>query len=447
MRLRITKRRVFWLLAIIAFVGAIGAGYMKLHSYWRKSAADRFRTAAIRRGDIKFEVKSTGTVQPVLSVQVGSYASGPIQKVHVDFNDKVQKDQLLAEIDPQVYKAQCRQAKAALAHSMADLEQFKAKLHQTERDFRRAKQLSKISDIPGVDHPIKGIADSDYDLAQANFEMALANVDVAKAAVEQNKAALDMSETNLTYTIIRSPVDGVVIDRKVDAGQTVAAQFQTPVMFVVAPDLEKKIYVYASVDEADIGLIRKAKLNDQPVKFVVDAYPDDNFEGKIWQIRMNPTTVQNVVTYTVVVESPNSALKLLPGMTASLTFQIEKRTQILKIPNAAIRFHPKPEQIQPKYRTLLEKLRAEDGLEQTAADKNLVKESDEEDPPGANDRKYVWVVEGESLAPVEIKVGIHDIRHSELISGDLAEGREVVTGIKTAAETAAENADTPPPPK
>jgi HlyD family secretion protein len=210
------------MLACIAFVGTIPAGYMKLQSYRRISAADRFRTASVRRGSVKYEVKCTGTVQPVLKVQVGSYVSGPIRKVCVDFNDKVQKDQVLAEIDPQVYKAQCRQSEAALAHSVADLEQFKARHNQTEQDFKRAKELYKITDIPGTDRPIKGIADSDFDLAKANFEMATANVDVANSAVEQSRAALDVAVTNLSYTTILSPVDGIVIDRKVDAGQTLA---------------------------------------------------------------------------------------------------------------------------------------------------------------------------------------------------------------------------------
>jgi HlyD family secretion protein len=455
----ITKRRVFWLLALIGFAGAIWAGSLKLHSYWRKTTAERFRTAAVRHGDIKFEVKSTGTVKPVLSVQVGSYVSGPIQKVCVDFNDKVKKDQLLAEIDPQVYKAQRLQAKAALARSVADLEQYKAKLNQTGREFKRAEDLYNISDIPGVDHTIRGIADSDYDLAKANFEMATANVEVATAIVEQNKAALDMAETNLSYTEIRSPVDGMVIDRKVDAGQTLASQFQTPVMFVVAPDLEKEVYILASVDEADIGLVRKAEESRQPVHFTVDAYPDDKFEGKIKQIRLSPKEELNVtvVTYTTVVEAPNPELKLLPGMTANLTFQIEKHENVLKIPNAALRFHPQPEYVHPKHRALLEGLKKEKDSDKKASDEaadgdnpadeekesaknpdsNQDAQADAEKKPDKGIKKQVWYLDGDLLSPLEIKVGISDSRYSELVSGDLKEGRKLVTGIKTAAEIAA----------
>ena len=479
MLFRITKRRIFWLLACIAFVGAIVAGYMKLQAYRRISAADRFRTSSVRRGEIKFEVKCSGTVQPVLSVQVGSYVSGPILKVYVDFNDKVKKDQLLAEIDPLVYMAQCRQAKATLARSTADLEQFKAKLNQTDRDFKRAEKLHEIKDIPGLNHFIKGIADSDFDLAKANFEMAAANVEVAKATVEQNRAILDAAETNLKYTSILSPVDGLVIDRKVDAGQTLASQFQTPVMFVVAPDLEKKIYILASVDEADIGLIRKAELNKQPVQFTVDAYPDEPFEGKITQVRLGPKAAEpnvpvTVVTYTAVVEAPNAELKLLPGMTANLVFQIDKHDHILKIPNAALRFHPRPEYVHPKHLVLLEGLKMEDEPEETASDakNNEDDEKDEDasaakkksddkagktasddkknsdDKNGPDDKadkkdgsnkgkkKYVWIIDGDLLSPLEVKVGISDSRHTELISGDLKEKSKVVTGMKTAAEAA-----------
>ncbi len=417
------KRLLLWLIAAAVIAGLGAAGYSRFHASGNGAANGKYRTAAVQPGDIKLTVNSNGTVQPVLSVQVGSYASGPILKVHVDFNDIVKKDQILAEIDPQVYKAQCRQAKAALDHSIADLEQFKARLNQTERDFKRAKVLYKITDIPGTDRPIKGIADSDYDLAKANFEMATANVEVAKATVEQNKAALDMAETNLTYTTIRSPVDGVVVDRKVDAGQTVAAQFQTPVLFVVAPDLEKKVYVYASVDEADIGLIRDAQLRKEPVSFTVDAYPKDTFEGRIFQVRLNPTTVQNVVTYTVVVESPNPQIKLLPGMTANLIFQIEIHAGVPTIPNAALRFYPRPDQVRESDRAILT----------GGASKAGAAKPDKSAPQGNLSTRYVWIVDGDLLSAVKIETGLSDKNSTEVVSGDLHEGQEVVVALQTAA--------------
>jgi HlyD family secretion protein len=427
------KRLFFWLIAAAVIACVVAAGYSRFHASRNGSANDKYRTAAVQRGDIKLTVNSNGTVQPVLSVQVGSYASGPILKVRVDFNDKVQKDQILAEIDPQVYKAQCRQAKAALAHSVADLEQYKARLIQTERDFKRAKVLYKITNIPGMDRPIKGIADSDYDLAEANYEMAAANVEVAKTTVEQNKAALDMAEINLTYTTIRSPVDGVVIDRKVDAGQTVAAQFQTPVLFVVAPDLEKKIYVYASVDEADIGLVRDAQSRDQPVNFTVDAYPKDMFEGRIFQVRLNPTTVQNVVTYTVVVESPNPQIKLIPGMTANLIFQIEVHTGVLTVPSAALRFYPKPEQVRESDRAILAgAARVGQANRGGAAASAGLGSGDKSASQGNLSTRYVWVVNGDLLSAVKIETGLSDKNSTEVVSGNLHEGQEVVVGLQTA---------------
>jgi HlyD family secretion protein len=426
------KRLFFWLIAAAVITIVLAAGY-GFHVSRNVSAGGKYRTAAGQRGDIKLTVNSNGTVQPVLSVQVGSYASGPIQKVFVDFNDNVKKDQILAEIDPQVYKAQCRQAKAALAHSVADLEQYKARLHQTGRDFKRAKDLYTITNIPGMDRPIKGIADSDYDLAEANFEMTAAQLEVAKTTVEQNKAALDMAEINLTYTTIRSPVDGIVIDRKVDAGQTVAAQFQTPVLFVVAPDLEKKIYVYASVDEADIGLIRDAQSRDQPVNFTVDAYPKDTFEGRIFQVRLNPTTVQNVVTYTVVVESPNPQIKLIPGMTANLVFQIEAHSGVLTVPNAALRFYPKPDQVRESDRAILAGA-ARIGLENSggAAASAGLGIGDKSASQGNLSTRYVWVVNGNLLSAVKIETGLSDKNSTEVVSGDLHEGQEVVVALQTA---------------
>jgi HlyD family secretion protein len=421
------KRLFFWLITLTVILGIGAAGYSRLHTP-RGVAGGKYRTMPACRGDVKLSVNSNGTVQPVLSVQVGSYASGPIQKVYVDFNDKVKKGQIMAEIDPQVYKAQCRQAKATLDHSMADLEQYKAKLHQLGRDFNRAKTLHEIKDIAGADRLVKGIADSDYDLAEANYEMAAANLEVAKATIEQHKAALDMAETNLGYTTICSPVDGIVLDRKVDAGQTVAAQFQTPVLFVVAPDLEKKIYVYASVDEADIGMIRDAQSRGQPVSFTVDAYPKDVFVGKIFQVRLNPTTVQNVVTYTVVVESANPQIKLIPGMTANLTFQIEVHASVLTIPNAALRFYPKPEQVRESDRKILANLSAG-----KPSNKGAASNADKSVPSDVHTYRYIWIPDGDMLAAVKIETGISDKNCTEVLSGDLGEGQELVEGLQTDA--------------
>jgi HlyD family secretion protein len=376
----------------------------------------------VRRGDVTVIVNSTGTVQPVLSVQVGACVSGPIEKVYVDFNDKVKANQLLAKIDPRTYQAALAHEEAALAHARADLERVQALLAQSTRNERRALSLQAR----------KAIAESDAEQSVTDRKSLDAQVHLGQAAIRECEANLATAKTNLEFTDIKSPVDGVVTDRKVDSGQTVAAQFQTPVMFVVAPDLEKKVYVYASVDEADIGLIREAQAHGQPVTFTVDAYLNDEFTGKIYQVRLNPTTVQNVVTYTIVVEAANPGMKLLPGMTANLAFQIEKRTGVLTVPNAALRFHPKPEQVRPGDRTILEgQANGPSGAEAGSGDKAAGRE---------RNKRYVWIAEGDLLAAVEIVVGCGDKTCTEFLSGSLMEGQELVVG----AQTSGSNASTPP---
>jgi HlyD family secretion protein len=253
-----------------------------------------------------------------------------------------------------------------------------------------------------------------------------AQINVAEAAILETKANLSTARTNLDFTDIKSPVDGIVTDRKIDPGQTVAAQFQTPTLFVVAPELERKVLVHASVDEADIGLIREAKERSQPVTFTVDAYPNDVFAGHIWQIRLNPTTVQNVVTFTVVVEAAQRDLKLLPDMTANLSFQIEEKVGVLTVPNSAFRFLPKPEEVRPGDRAILE----DNGLDVPAnrkADKN--EEGDSKTALRGKKRKFVWIVEGDFLAAVPIETGLSDKSATEIVSGTLTEGQEIVVGL------------------
>ena len=316
--------------------------------------------------------------------------------------------------------AQRDQARAALASANANLLQAKAKLDQARREWGRAQELL----------PQKAIADTDYDLAKSDYETAKANVAVCKASIEQCEASLKLAEINLDYTIITAPVDGVIIDRKIDPGQTVASQFQTPELFKVAPDMEKRMFIFASVNEADIGLIREAQKRQQPVMFTVNAYPDDLFHGKVYQVRLNPTTTQNVVTYPVVVESPNPDLKLLPGMTASLSFQIDKHEDVLRVPNAALRFYPKTEQVRPEDRAVLE------GDDQpptadTAAQAAETQRSamDKAAAGQRRNRRHVWIVEGDFLKAVAITTGLSDSKYSEVLSGPLQDGQSVVTGV------------------
>ncbi|MHC4176592.1 MAG: efflux RND transporter periplasmic adaptor subunit, partial [Planctomycetota bacterium] len=227
-------------------------------------------------------------------------------------------------------------------------------------------------------------------------------------------------------------VDGIVIDRKIDEGQTLAAQFQTPELFVVAPNMREKMHVIALVDEADIGMVLKAEREDRPVDFTVSAYPDDLFQGKVFQVRMNPTSVQNVVTYPVVVEVPNAELKLLPGMTANLSFETGKHEDVLKIPNAAIRFYPKPEQVRPKDRKLLEGAYEKDSEEEEGgATEEQLSAAQRAAARKERSRRHVWTVEGNYLKAVEITTDLMDAKWTEMVSGDLKKGQKLVTGVES----------------
>ncbi len=416
-------RFVKWLI-IAAALGGAAYGFTLLPSgIWHRSTASNYRELPVTRGEVVSVVNSTGTVQPVLSVQIGSFVSGPIAKTEVDFNARVTKGQLLAKIDPRLYLAKIAQDEAALAHRKADKQRVAALLEQAKNNERRALELRKTKS--------SYISEAEIDQVIAERKSLEAQLDLAEASINEAEAALSTSRTNLEYTDIKSPVDGIIIDRKIDPGQTVAAQFQTPVLFVVAPEMEQRMYVYAQVDEADIGLIRAAKERGQPVHFNVDAYPDDLFSGEIYQIRLNPQTVQNVVTYTVVVQAPNHELRLIPGMTASLSFQTEKHENVLRLPNAALRFYPRTEQVHEQFRQLLEGI---DPMQQTQAQAeasaNRRSAIEKVEASRTRNKRHVWVVDGDLLSAVEVTTGISDSEYTELVSGDLKEGAMLVTGIR-----------------
>jgi HlyD family secretion protein len=411
---------------VVLLVLGVGGyfAWSEVQAYWIARNKPVYRLAAVTRGEVIQVVNSTGTVQPVLRVQVGAVVSGPILNLYVDHNAKVRKGDLLAKIDPRIYKANAARDEATCATGRADVQRVTALLQQAKNDEARALKLrTKKADY---------VSDTEMDrlkFGRISFEAQLA---LAQAQVMQAEGNLLNSNANLSYTEIRSPVDGVVIDRKIDEGQSLAAQFQTPELFVVAPEMEKRMHVFASVDEADIGVIRQAQQQKNPVLFTVDAYPDDLFEGKIYQIRMNPTTVQNVVTYTIVVEAPNAELKLLPGMTAKLSFQIAKHEKVLKIPNAALRFYPKSDQVRPEDRELLE------GAEETPSSEEEGTENLESQRSAMEralarknrNRRHVWITEDDLLRAVPIALGLNDGKHTELASGELIEGQELVTGIR-----------------
>ena len=418
-----TLVRVLIVLAILAGIGA--AAYKPTMDYIAKRNRPVWRTATVEQGKIVSVVNSTGAVKPRLKVAIGSFVSGPIKELHCDFNQEVKQGELLAKIDPRLYLANVARDRAALDNRKADVFRVEAQLQLAKNDEKRAIALR------AEDESFISQAEMDkFTFGRLSLE---AQLDVSKTAIDQAKATLDNSELNLEYTDITSPVDGIVIDRKIDPGQTVAASFQTPELFVVAPDMRKEMHIHASVDEADIGLIKAAQHQAYPATFTVDAYPEKLFRGTIHEIRLNSTTVQNVVTYPVIVSAPNPDLELLPGMTASLSFQVDHRDDVVKIPNAALRYYPLAKHVRPVDLPILE------GQGQSSSTSGQEEEQTSEKSLSADERsqlrrdrhrRHVWVAEGDLLRAVEVVTGLSDSQHTEMLEGTLKKGDVLVTGIQ-----------------
>jgi HlyD family secretion protein len=454
------------LLVIIAAVIAIVA-----FAAFRSNAKDKaqYFTAAVTRGDVRAVVEATGTINAVTSVQVGSQVSGTISKLSADFNSQVKKGQVVARIDPTLFEGAVLQAKADLenaranyAAAQANVQKAQATDAQAKADFARTKALA----AQGV------LSQQQLDLAQANAGTATAQVSAdqatmaqAKAQVSQKTAALQVSQTNLDHTIITAPIDGTIVNRAVDVGQTVAASLQAPTLFTIAQDLTK-MQVYAKTDESDVGRIRAG----QPVTFKVDAFPNETFRGVVQEVRMNATVVQNVVTYDTIVNFDNPDRKLFPGMTAYVSIPVASATDVLKIPNGALRFKPdlKPDEIKALYAKYNISI-GNRGQQSTDAAQNNAGDS----PPAAGDNSsgarpqgtrggggsgarqgggagmrgsggagganagsggpnpptVVWKLTADKqLQPVKITAGITDYTFTAVTSGDLKEGDELVTG-------------------
>ena len=408
------KRLLRWLL-VLGLLGGIGAVTVpRVRSYWREKQRPKFRTAKVEQGPIRWEVRTTGKVEPVLKVIIGSFVSGPIIKLPVDFNDWVEEGQLLAKVDPQLYEAAVSQSEAAWATAKAQVLRVNADLQLAINDEKRAQKLREIN--------YEYISDSEMDQYRFTRQAQEAQLAISEQSVAQAAATLENSRTNLEYTNIVAPVSGVVIDRKIDPGQTIAVQFQTPELFVIAPEMNERMWVHASVVEADIGHILQADKENRPVEFTVDAYEDLLFEGAIHQVRQNPTSDQNVVTYPVIVETRNEDLKLLPGMTANLSFEIDQRENAILIPGAAIRFLPEEKYVREEDKAILE-----------GSQKEILASRSATDRVEANRRRrtrHVWIAEGDQLKAVEIEFGISDGRVYELVKGELKSGDELVTGVE-----------------
>lgn len=384
----------YLIVALLSVLLAVG-GY----AYWRRgqeAAQGAYVTEPIERGSIASIVTATGTVNPVTTVQVGTYVSGPIQAIYVDFNSPVKKGQLVAKIDPAPFQVKVLQAEADVANNRAKVEKDRADLKLKRLTLDRNRELLKKNLI----------SQNDVDTAKSNYDQAVAQLALDRASIKQSEASLQEARINLAYTDIRSPVDGVVVSRNVDVGQTVAASFQTPTLFLIAQDLTK-MQVHTNVSESDIGSVSQG----QPASFTVDAYPGKAFSGTVAQVRNAPITVQNVVTYDVVIAVDNANLELKPGMTANVNITTAQRDDVLKIPLRAVRFNP-------EHKPGAEPTQTQDGSE------------------GASRRarravSTVWLVQPDgSLQKVDVKLGIRNDQYAELLSDHLSSGDQLVVAFR-----------------
>src|SRR5215470_6625552 len=391
-------------------------------------------TSKVDRGEIRDVVEATGMINAVITVQVGSQVSGVIAKLYVDFNSQVHKGQVVALIDPALLQgallqatADYENAKANLVAARANLEKTKAAFVQAKADYDRTVGLTKdgILSQQQLD-----MAKANYDSAKAAVGGADASVSQAEAQEKQKKAAVEIAQTNLNYTVIKSPIDGTVVARNVDVGQTVAASLQAPTIFTIAQDL-KKMQVYAKTDESDVGNIKVGK----QVTFKVDAFPKDTFHGVVSQVRMNATTVQSVVTYDTIIEFANPELKLFPGMTAYVTIPVATVQNALKLPNTALRYKPPmtPEEILALYR----RCGIDGGDRKSASDAAAAAEAPQTADGGQNrprtsrsDTAIVWKLHADnSMEPVKVSLGITDHSYTEVTAvakGELKEGDELI---------------------
>ena len=387
------------LFVILVLVGVVAGGAVYLAGHPATSPVEGLRTVVIKRGDLLSTISATGTVEPEEVVDIGAQVMGSILEFGadprdpaklIDYGSVVDKGIVLARIDPLPYEAALDQARANLQQAEANQLQLQAKVHQAERDWKRAQKLILT----------KAIADLDYDTAQLTYESATSGVAVGLANIAQTRAALKLAEANLGYTTIKAPVQGVIIDRRVNIGQTVVASLNAPSLFLIAKDL-RRMQVWASVNEADIGHIRI----DMPVRFTVDAHSGETFHGKVTQIRMNATMTQNVVTYTVVVTTDNPDGKLLPYLTANVQFEMDRRSGVLLVPSAATRWNPQSPQIDTAVRKTA--LTAESAI--------------------AEDHGRLWVeADGGFVRPLEVVLGASDGTMTEISGAGVKEGTRVV---------------------
>ena len=411
-------------------VAILGAGIWWWHA--RSGSQLSFRTAVVKRGDVAATISATGTIEPIEVVDVGAQVAGLIKAFGtdvagktIDYGSVVEEGAMLAQIDESVYAADLSVAKAGELSATAKLEQMNAKLDQAEAEWKRAQEL----------YHNKLMAQVDYDTDKANYEVAKANVSVAKSDIAQAQAALEKAQRNLDFCIIKSPVKGVIIDRRVNIGQTVVSSFNAPSLFLIAKDLTK-MQIWVAVNEADVGRI----VPGAPVTFTCDAFRGRQFEGTVGKVRLNATMTQNVVMYTVEVNTENPGNLLLPYLTANVHFLVRKETNVLLVPNAALRWSPSTlAQISPNARSQIQAALPGDSSAGTNAHSSKPGKGMKEN------RSVVWVKEGEYVRPVEVKVGTTDGSNTAVAADNFPEGTEVVIGESTgSSQTATKNPFLPP---
>ncbi len=429
-------RKLILACVVVLALGAAAWGAWRWHSAARGGVS--FRTEHLTRGDLSAVINATGTLEPVEVIDVGAQVNGQIKEFgkdldnstkNIDYRSRVEVGTVLAKIDDGLYRPDVGVAQADLKVAEADVkvaeaavESAHAKLYQTERDWDRAKRMGPTGALAGVDYDTIQNA---YLTSKVMVPSAEAALEKAKKNVEHAKQVLLKAQKNLDYCTIRSPVKGVIVDRRVNIGQTVVSSLTASSLFLIATDL-RKMQVWAAINEADIGGIHRG----QTVTFTVDAHPGETFTGKVSQIRYNATSTQNVVTYTVVVDTDNVAdpkdpdeLKLKPYLTANLQFQVDQRKDVLLVPNAALRYKPKPAQVAPEYQVT---------QEQDKRRKSMQEENHPNAPKSRGSRATVWVQDGEYVRPVHVRVGLTDGNRTELIEvldhGQLPEGAELITG-------------------
>jgi HlyD family secretion protein len=385
------------------FAGLVTAATITVSAFYSRGGDPKLAvsTETVSRGPIVKKISASGTLEAVTTVQVGSQVSGSIDSLYADFNSIVKKGQVLARLEQSLFRAAIEQAQANLDRAQADHERVRVTLTDAETKLQRARQLADRQLIPA-----NQLADAE--VAKATAEAQLRS---SAASVTQARASLEQAQVNLSKTVIRSPIDGIVISRNVDVGQTVAASLSAPTLFVLAADLTQ-MQLNANIDESDLGAINSG----QSVRFTVDAYPGDTFAGVVKQVRLNPVVTSNVVTYAAIVTAPNPELKLKPGMTATLDVEVARTDNAVRVPAGAIRFKPTAEQLE--------------AMNAAAVD-------------NPKRQPIVWVAREGAVTGVPVRTGLSDGQWTELIDAPFAEGTEVVTRVASPTTSAPQASGAP----